>query len=251
MFGVTGRVTACPASTPSEWLVAWQGPASPTRTSIDSRACSAAASLQTARIPKASGHRDLFRTQGGERSGPSDRAARGRRATTDGEPRRHVHLETTHPWSSIFGRTSVPKGTAKEKGPRTAAVVCGMGPATHNSAGDSADEGVGPVIGGSGHPLSNVEDEVPETGHGRGAGGSQKKQKAPCASRNASAACSAAGSVLGGGNPSPGYTGTQRRLKHTPETRADGRLAFLQGLRPGRFDQRQSDSQKQRARDSP
>ena len=135
-------------------LDAWQGPASPARTPIDSRACSAAASLQTARIPKASGHRVLFRTQGGERSGPSDRAARGRRATTDGESRRHAHLETTHPRSSIFGRTSVPKGTAKEKGPRTAAVVCGMGPATHNSAGDSADEGVGPVIGGSGHPAS-------------------------------------------------------------------------------------------------
>ena len=48
VFGVNERLTACSASTPSEWLVAWQGPASPMRASIDSRACSAAAILQTA-----------------------------------------------------------------------------------------------------------------------------------------------------------------------------------------------------------
>ena len=74
---------------------------SPTRALIDSRARSAAASLQTARVLKASGHRDLFRTQGGERSGLSDRATRGRRATTDGELRRHTRrLSRPRRWSS-------------------------------------------------------------------------------------------------------------------------------------------------------
>ena len=50
VFGVNERLTACSASTPSEWLVAWQGPASPMRASIDRRACSAAAILQTAHV---------------------------------------------------------------------------------------------------------------------------------------------------------------------------------------------------------
>ena len=176
VFGVTGRATACPASTPSEYLVAWEDPVSPTRALIDSRARSAAASLQTARVPKASGHQDLFRTQGGERSGLSDRATRGRRATTDGELRRRAGWRPPVP-GAAFSVGPVPKGTTKEKGPRTAAVVCGVGPTTHSSAGDSADQCVGPVIGGSGHPLSNVEDEVPETGHGRGAGGSKKARR--------------------------------------------------------------------------
>ena len=74
---------------------------SPTRALTDSTARRAAASLQTARVPKASGHRDLFRTHGGERSGRSDRATRGRRATTDGELRRHTRrLSRPRRWSS-------------------------------------------------------------------------------------------------------------------------------------------------------
>ena len=64
-----------------------------------------AVQLQSSRQPAFRRHLGTgissFRTQGGERSGLSDRATRGRRATTDGELRRHTRrLSRPRRWSS-------------------------------------------------------------------------------------------------------------------------------------------------------